>query len=119
MVPEAKEFSVNDFRDTLLMCTSRSHALDVNKGTNICMVPYADMFNHSPKPALDYMYNNEREAFVMKAFKDIPKDTELSICYALYRTTSQFFLDWGFVIHPYKNDSVTIELSLKDDDPNL
>ena len=66
-----KEYEFEQYRNMLLMCISRTFALDVNEGSNICMVPYADMLNHDTRAFLDYRYNNDDETFELKAVKNI------------------------------------------------
>ncbi len=66
-----------------------------SKGT--CLVPIADMMNHSAEPNVQWAFDESSQCFVMKAQKPIASGKE---CWDSYgnKCNSRFFVNYGFTL---------------------
>lgn len=85
----------------ILVC-SRIFAYNKNNKEELGLVPYADLLNHSDKPNTYWYFNDDRNAFVVVATKDIKKNTEIYDSYG-NKTNFELMLYYGFSIknNPY------------------
>ena len=80
---------------------SRIFGYDKNNIEENGMVPYADLLNHSQKPNTTWFFDDSKKVFVVKATKNIPKNTEIFDSYGS-KTNIQLIMYYGFSINNNK-----------------
>jgi hypothetical protein len=62
-----------------------------------CLVPFADLMNHSHSPNVAWGYDEARKGFVMRAAKTLLRGSVLYDSYGK-KCNSRFFVNYGFVL---------------------
>merc|ERR1712182_166576 len=97
-----------------------SRAVNLQETREVGLVPYADLFNHSPYAA-SYFYfqnvpfTNEREV-VLYADRNYAKNDQVLISYG-QKSNAELLLLYGFVIDRNLFDEVDITVKLDPSDP--
>ena len=75
------------------------------------------MFNFKPKTTMtNWLYEDKREGFIVKANKDIRKNEEIYVSYGDKPNTNMFQF-YGFVLENNELDETIIEMTFDDSDP--
>lgn len=81
-IPEFKLFPFEEFSQVLTIVYSRVFTVNIpNKAPQTCMVPFADMINHSVPMKANYYYDEESRGLVFEAVQDIIKGEEVTTTY--------------------------------------
>ena len=80
----------------ILVC-SRIFGYYKNSGEEIGMVPYADLLNHSHSPNTTWYFDDNLEAFIVKATTDIKKNSEILDSYG-DKKNIELIMYYGFSI---------------------
>ena len=117
----APEFSnvatLINFAHIRMLVNSRIFGTTINGQENDTIVPYADMFNFKPKTTMtNWLYEDKREGFIVKANKDIRKNEEIYVSYGDKPNTNMFQF-YGFVLENNELDETIIEMTFDDSDP--
>ena len=115
------QFDFEEYSECLAIARSRMFKLtkgDQEEGITM-MVPFADMINHKmPNYNCFYYYEEKRDAFVLIALTDIPKNEELSVYYDKKASSNyEFFLERGFIDDNNPLGVVQLELEMDIKDP--
>lgn len=80
----------------------------------LCLVPLADMLNHSNNANVTWGYDNTRHGFKMKATKDIKRGEECFDRYGAHMSNDEFLLIYGYLNHDFgpTQNAATLLLSL-------
>ena len=72
LIPELKDFSYDEYLEVNSLINSRMYKLRIGNRDVNCLVPFADMFNHSNEPQVVYLYDKKKDSFIVKAINHIP-----------------------------------------------
>jgi len=109
--PEFENFTIDEYKNALMLASSRMFPLEINKTSTSGMVPFADMINHGDNKSVYYNYNNTLNGFTMRSKRDIQKGETL---YAYYGKNSnqRFFLNYGFLLENNSQNQVTFSINI-------
>ena len=95
-VPEIGRFSYLQFKDAMLLCSSRNFGVTIDGNYTNAMVPLSDMLNHAEPYHATWTYSNGRGGFLMTAEMDIKKDEEIFDSYGK-KSSYNFLLHYAFI----------------------
>lgn len=75
------------------VCCLNSRCFELDKK---CMVPFADLFNHSFDPTLIHEIDSENGKISFRAARDLKENEELTIKYQKVNDSCSFLLHYGF-----------------------
>lgn len=93
-------FTLYDFQWARTVVITRVFNCKLNSSDNVgqqCLVPLADMMNHSLEPNVGWGYDCVQGGFVMTALKNIFRGTQLLDSYGV-KCNSRFFVNYGFTL---------------------
>ena len=108
LIPEFKEYEFEEYLEVNCLINSRTYGLKIGNKSLNCLVPFADMFNHSNSAQVVYLYDKKREGFVVKAVNSIKEGDEVFIRYREHISNFLFFVGYGFVYQPNLCDEVQL-----------
>lgn len=82
------------------------------------MVAYADMLNHKLPQQTQWLFDDDRDAFVILAKKDIPEGAEVFDSYGP-KPNDTLLMNYGFVIPRNPDDVIRLSYSPSNTDPML
>ena len=88
----------------ILVC-SRIFGYTKDSKDELGMVPYADLLNHSDKPNTHWYFDDNKDAFLVVATKDIKKNTEIYDSYGA-KTNFELMLYYGFSVKDNPNSTL-------------
>ena len=98
-----RRFSFRDYQwartaviTRVFSCDSRLDG-DKTDGHEECLVPVADMMNHSRIPSIGWGFDRSRDAFVMKTLHPIMSGRQLCDSYGA-KCNSRYFINYGFTM---------------------
>ena len=97
--------------------SSRIFGVTMNGKQNYIIVPFADLMNHRRYKRVEYFYDDNQNAFCVKAIKDLRPDLEVCACYGR-KSNARFLLNYGFTMAKNEDDEIKVVLSLKENDKN-
>ena len=97
VIPDFSQFTCQEFLETISLIYSRYYNLSVGDQEMVCMVPYADMFNHKDELQTTFSYDNWLEGFRVIAKRNIRKGEEVCSRYGQELTNLSSFLGYGFI----------------------
>jgi Rubisco LSMT substrate-binding/SET domain len=95
---------------------SRVFGVHVGGRKTLAMVPMADMLNHRIPPEVRWGYDDESEAFVMTAARDLRAGETLHDSYG-QKCNARFLLSYGFVLDDNPDNAAGVRLSVPRSDP--
>jgi hypothetical protein len=104
-----KDFFPVFLKYRILVC-SRVFGYNKYNEEELGLVPYADLLNHSDKPNTKWYFDDDLDAFVVVATKDIKKNSEIYDSYGA-KTNFELMLYYGFSIknNPYSTLNFMID----------
>ena len=97
--------------------SSRIFGVTMNGKQNYIIVPFADLMNHRRFKRVECFYDDNQNAFCVKAIKDLKPDLEVCACYGR-KSNARFLLNYGFTKAKNEDDEIKIVLSLNENDKN-
>lgn len=117
-VPALREVSLHEFLWARTVVITRVFGLKIGGVTTEALVPLADMMNHRRPPDVDWSYDDEAGAFLMRASRDITKGQEICDSYGR-KPNGRFFVHYGFALPSGTDDEAEVRLALSRDDPRV
>jgi histone-lysine N-methyltransferase SETD3 len=75
-----------------------------------CLVPIADMMNHTHEPTIEWFFDDVKNGFVMRCTKSVFKGSQLFDSYGV-KCNSRYFMNYGFTLNNnQKNNQASIFL---------
>eukprot|EP00924_Labyrinthula_sp_SR-Ha-C_P000084 augustus_masked-scaffold_39-processed-gene-0.28-mRNA-1 protein AED:0.34 eAED:0.34 QI:0/-1/0/1/-1/1/1/0/372 len=92
-----KKITMEKFFEIRCLVGSRNFNLNINGEKNTCMVPFADLLNHSRPAETKWTYNNVDHHYQMKSLRAIGENREVFDSYGA-KSNLEYLLFYGFVV---------------------
>lgn len=106
-----REVSVREFFWARTAVITRVFGVKIAGVPTEALVPMADMLNHARPPGVDWCYDDEAGAFLMRAARDLRAGEELFDSYGR-KPNGRFFVHYGFALPEGADDEIEVLLSL-------
>ena len=114
-VPEYKQFTLKEYAEIMMIVTSRIFSFRVDGVEMKGLLPFADMVNHQQVGNSSWMYDDDRQGFIIVALDNIKNGKQVSFSYGK-KCNTRFLLNYGFV-DPDNDDNeypFTLEMDKND-----
>jgi hypothetical protein len=88
-------FSLREFQWARMAVLSRVFGIIIGTQKATCLVPIADMLNHSAKPSTRWTYNNKKKAFTLTVIEPVRQGGEVFDTYGA-KPASDLLVNYGF-----------------------
>jgi histone-lysine N-methyltransferase SETD3 len=116
-VPAFKDVTLAELFWARTAVMTRVFGVKIRGASTEAMVPFADMMNHRRPPDVDWAYDEEQSAFVMKAARDIKEGEEITDSYGR-KPNGRYYVHYGFALDSGADDEVELRLALRRDAPH-
>jgi len=115
-VPAFRHVPLRDYVWARTVVVTRVFGVKIRGASTEVLVPLGDMLNHKRPPDVDWTFDDERDAFVMTAARDIRRGEEMCDSYGR-KPNGRFFVHYGFALESGADDEVQLHLAPTKDDP--
>ena len=106
-----RAFSREELAWARVAVSSRVFGVRIGGVATQALVPMADMLNHAPSPEVHWAYDDEANAFLMKAARAIAKGTAVRDSYGS-KCNGRFFVSYGFTLADNPANEAAVMLAI-------
>ena len=117
-IPNFSKYDYNLFCKLREVISSRVFGVTINGKKNDIIAPYADMLNHRRPRQTHWNFDDNSNAFVIKAISKVEKGMEVFDSYGI-KCNSRFLLNYGFTVENNEDNEFKIILCLNENSPHF